>query len=234
MTTAITHFQRFRPLYAIGVLSAVCLSGAHLLGDPKTLDWPTWIQAVGSVAAIFVAVWVSTDQARLQLDRDDKAARADVIGTLCSLQGEVEMTLLYIASEGAEFLAHDKPGEPILFTLPLPEYPYPIFDALIPKLGAITDPDMQRQIIHAYAKAKSLAMTISQHNQLVDEYEAMRAQNIAMKPHDVPLNLQPYRDRLAGYSDTARSSVTEVQAELTLLREALMRKQIVVASPGFP
>jgi hypothetical protein len=86
----------------VGVLDKVIFSGPagySLQVGPTSLDAPAWVQAVGSIAAILVAVWTVSDQRRQQensaVERD--AAFADFIerfledidGTIRSIETDI-------------------------------------------------------------------------------------------------------------------------------------------------
>jgi len=91
------------------------------------------------------------------------------------------MSLVYMEREILPVLEHIAPGDPIAYTFRLHEYPFPIFDALIPKLGMLTA-KIRQEIIQAYAQAKSLAITTTVHNELCDEFEGVEIRYRATPP----------------------------------------------------
>lgn len=65
----------------------------------SNVDWPAWVQAVGSVLAIFVAIAVAAHQSRLQQKRDDARDDAYVRSAVIALEhaeaamGQTQMDL---------------------------------------------------------------------------------------------------------------------------------------------
>lgn len=167
---------RFWPVAAISGAAALTLYLAYVLTPlDKGFDWPAWVQAVGSISAILAAIWVSEDQGRQQKLRDATREKAEIVGTLRSLLAEVQTTLLYLDQMGPVLHAK-KAGHPIRSVFSLPEYPFPVFDGVIPKLGAISDGELLREIIHSYGYARSLAITATVHDKMVQTLEDAEAQ----------------------------------------------------------
>ena len=218
-----SHARRFWHLYALLVISIVVLAIARYLLFPKSFDWPAWVQAVGSIAAILVAVWVTADQAEQQRLRDLDRETAEVAGVLRSILAEVEMTWIYLANEMEPHLQVRK-GEPIQTVFSLPEYPFPIFDALIPKLGTIPSAQLQVQIIRAFTLAKSLAMTAETHNGLVGELSNAESNRSSLNGNGKYENALR---ALLKYDTSLRTSFDLVRTDLIDLRDAL---RIVCAS----
>lgn len=135
-------------------------------------DWPGWVQAIGSVWAILVAVWVSWQQAESQRKSEEQKERSELAGLLRSLRAELDSTILYTKMRvGHHFDAHQH-GRPFLFKYPISENSFPIFDALIPKLGTIQDDELRNHIVQTYSKAKGIVLTFRAHNDLVADFLA--------------------------------------------------------------
>ena len=62
-----SHFNRSWPLYTFGASAVTVLIVARYFIYTDNFDWPAWVQAVGSITAILVAVWIA--------DRDARARR---------------------------------------------------------------------------------------------------------------------------------------------------------------
>lgn len=219
MTTKTSHIRRYWQLYALGSGAALALGGAnHFVPE---FDWPSWIQAVGSIAAILAAVWVSSDQVEQQRQREAERESAEIASILSILNAEVETSLKYIEREISPVLADTKVGNPIKYTFRMPEYPFPIFDALIPKLGIIPSPALQRQIIHAFAQAKSSAITIQVHNDLADALERVEIRYRANPPQAGNGEYGGALRSLTHYGDPLRLSCEETLKELRGLQKTL-------------
>lgn len=187
-------------------------------------DWPGWLQAVGSVWAVLVAVWVSWNQSESQRTRDELAAKAEIAGVIRCLRAEVETTLMYANSHIASDLNISRSGTPFRVMFPIPDNPFPIFDALIPKLGIISNDEMQREIIHTYAVAKSLAATIRHHNLMLNELSAAEVRQNEQPFAITDIAVRKHFLELAAYSDALRSefnpAMENMRALLQILRDA--------------
>lgn len=221
MTKRQSRLRRFAPLIALGLAAVATITCAHALIGASKFDWPAWVQAVGSIEAILVAVWVSADQANQQRERDEANERSVVMGMLHSLRAEIEFSLKHAGTEIAANLAQTEAGQPFLFRIVLPEYPFPIFDALIPRLGMIRESQLQRQIIHAFASAKSFAMTLNQHNELVIAYAVAERRHLEEQTHATATYLAVASTELSMYSDTLREIFEPTRTQLRALLSAL-------------
>jgi len=208
----------------IVLLTAILALATFLIGHHLALsrqDWPGWLQAIGSIWAILVAVWVSWQQAEAQRRRDEDAQIAEVKGVIRSLRAEAETTLEYANTHIADDLRESKPGTPFNVVFPLPESPFPIFDALIPKLGLISNDELQRQIIHTFTLGKSLALTIKHHNLMVNELQAAELRRKEQPYAISDGGVQPRWLELAAYSDNLRDEFDPAMQQLNTLLQAL-------------
>lgn len=224
MTKKQTHMSRFWRLYALAIASIILLAIARIFLSPteSTFDWPSWVQAVGSVSAIVAAIFVSSDQAEQQRQRDLVNQREEMDGVLRCLRVEVKTTLLYIQTQVGEAIVGVPRGEPIRVVFPLPEYPFPIFDGLIPKLGGIHNAQLQEQIIFTFTLAKSLAMTAGAHNSLVEALAIAEARFTDTLQFDAGQEASRALEALIRYGASLRQSFHAAHAELDSLHTALI------------
>ncbi len=224
MTKEQTHLRRFWHLYALAAIAALLLAIARIIFAPVEgeFDWPAWVQAVGSVAAIVAAIFVSTDQAEQQRRREAINQRQEEEGMLRCLLAEVETTLMYIQTQVGDAIVGVPHGEPIRVVFPLPDYPFPIFDGLIPKLGGIHDTRLQGQIIHTFTLAKSLAMTTNTHNSLVETLITAEVRYADTHHLDAEQAAARAREELIRYGSSLRRSFQLALSELDALRTALL------------
>ena len=81
--------------------------------DKAKVDWPAWVQAIGSIAAILVAIWVShweSERARKMVREDLYEIRSAVAGLAREMANEVDRLATsfkgqpaYHAYEGASY-----------------------------------------------------------------------------------------------------------------------------------
>jgi hypothetical protein len=225
MNNTKTHLGSYWPIYAIGAADIFILAIAYryLTLSDGSFEWPAWIQAVGSISAILVAIWVSSHQVRQQRTYDLARQQDELDGVLRSIRGEVFTTQLYFASEVTPAFRNTESGQQIRTIFSLPEYPFPIFDGLIPKLGMISDKKLLQDIIRTYAQTKSFALTAKVHNKLVEEVENAErdcsgaGSSNAMRVRDIATaNLARYGVQLRDSYVTAFYELQELSAALAI------------------
>jgi hypothetical protein len=220
MKTFTLHLERFLLLYVLGLTCILILLAAYSFLPGGGFDLPTWVQAVGSIAAILVAVWVSSDQTKQQRQRDDQREADEIEGVIRCIKAEVQTSLKYMSREVLPALEHVSSGDPIRFEFRLPEYPFPIFDALIPKLGMLPTL-LRQQMIHTYAQAKSLAITTSVHNDLAEAFELVEIRFNAKPPLASINELGGALQALTRYGDTLRLAFDATHKDLHALHKKL-------------
>jgi hypothetical protein len=172
----ITFLKRANSPLILGIhISLWILVDLVLLGrvnDLSKSDWSGWVQAVGSVGAILVAVGVAHHQSESQREREESKGRDDVSGLLRCLRSELEVALAQLVAGVGPLIEATKPDSPFDITFPVPEDPFHIYNALIPKLGTIRDDNLRNQIVRAYAAGKSFILTMRFNNDLVQKMRA--------------------------------------------------------------
>lgn len=144
------------------------------------MDWsnanaPAWFQAVFSVIAILAAVGVAYWQNEAQRRRNDESEQSELRGLLRSLCAELTVSLQQLEHRIGPDIRGKELGQPFLFTFPLTENPFHIYDALIPKIGTIKDIALQHAIIRTYAIAKGLVASFRFNNEMLATYEGTLA-----------------------------------------------------------
>ncbi|WIY67964.1 hypothetical protein KB221_07495 [Aquidulcibacter paucihalophilus] len=73
------------------------------------VDWPAWVQAVGSVLAILVAIAVAAHQSRVQQRRDDARDDSYVRGAVIALEhAEAAMSQTQLDLGGMKLVSRDQ------------------------------------------------------------------------------------------------------------------------------
>jgi hypothetical protein len=157
------------PLLAIVITVNLIVQGfAH---DLTKSDWAAWVQAVGSVLAIFVAIWVSWDQAKTQRRREIEREDSELTGLLRALRTEISANAENARVAFGTDLEIVTENNPYLCTLPISEDPFDIYNGVVPKLGLIRDDALRDQIVRTYGSAKGFVLTLRYHNDLVAVFE---------------------------------------------------------------
>lgn len=140
-----------------------------------------------------------------------------------SLRAEIETTLQYAGNDIARELGETAPGTPFLSRIRLSEHPFPIFDALIPRLGTVGDDALRRQIVHGYSRAKSFALTLNMHSDLVTAFHIAEVKQRETPTEATLENMVNLHEQLTRYSDSLREMFEPTRQELRSLLNALSR-----------
>src|ERR1700693_3912733 len=93
-------------------------------------EWPSWVQAVGSIGAILVAIWVLRKQNAQAIEREND----EILQLLFSLQDEISVTAEGFAENGGKALLALTSGA---FTnrVPLSENAFVVYNGSTSKIG---------------------------------------------------------------------------------------------------
>ena len=189
-------------------------------------EWASWVQAIGSIAAILAAVWVSWQQSEQQRRRDQAKDRSTSVGILRCLCNEVETTILNRMETGI-LLENTPRHEPYRYLTPMSDQPFPIFDSLIPQLGCITDDRLQRKIIRTFSRAKNHVLTIRRLNCLIAAFEVACRENEKFPSVNTIASRKKVEKELIACTTEFRNEFSQLRPELSDLLENLL-----VASAG--
>lgn len=143
------------------------------------LDWsdesaPAWVQGIGSIVAILVAISVAIYQTDAQRARDKAVADGELRGLLLSLRSELLSNLSMLEVQIGPIIRAKPPGEPFYTTYPLPEDPFHVYNALLPRLATMTDDSLRDSIVNTYTLAKGFVLTVRFNNGLLAHYEGLK------------------------------------------------------------
>jgi hypothetical protein len=201
MTTKISLISaspRFILVITAGVTIATCLLGWHFNLDRN--QWPGWVQAVGSVLAILVAVWVSWQQADSQQRREAQNAEDELHGLISAIKTEIETNSANAHDAIGKHLLTLSPGTHFNGIMPISEDPFDIYNAALPKLGLIRDPELRAQIVRTYSLAKGFVLTLRYHNALVENLETAQIEHELGPTQNTSSRIRILKAELVGYT----------------------------------
>lgn len=153
---------------AIAIAGVAIGVGVALQGWPA---WPgadgaAWVQAIGSVVAILVAVWVARDQHAKAETRSAKAEMDEVRNFLAGIREELHANWLVYMINIGNTVAETKPGAAIEWTWPIPDNPFKVYGATVAVLGRVPEDELRKAIVATYIVAGGLLQTWKMHNTL--------------------------------------------------------------------
>jgi uncharacterized membrane protein len=197
-------------LLGLGVVISIVIA-ATADGTTNSGDWPAWVQAVGSIAAILVAVWVPYQQ------REDAAAderdQRKIEGRRVQLAIRDELKLLdenFATGPNVAHLLALPSGEIFNCIIPIPPERFPIYKAVIGRLTLIDDDDQRREIIAAYEWAAGMIFSAAQNNQLLYEYVETAEKIQRWNTPYYVARLEDQKQNLILKADEMRSLCTQV------------------------
>jgi hypothetical protein len=166
----------------------------------------SWMQAVGALIALAIAIGVPWWQKKQAAKQAKEAEDLQLRHLLRNLQDEMAVASGGFFEASGEHLLSSTEGTPFHVTIPLLEHPFPIYEACGPQLGRIPDEDLRRLVISAYSRAIGFAASIRFNNQLIMRYEhADYLAVVLADDYHVALRTH-HRKALATYGDSLRAS----------------------------
>jgi hypothetical protein len=164
-----TRWYVFAFSVAVTVVTAREVGSIYALNES---EWAAWVQAVGSIGAILVAVWVSHDQNQQALRRSAEIEASDTRRMLLSLADEMESLWAVLASRLEPFMGAEDVDKAMLIIFTTPAHPFSVYDSHVHRIGVIADPVLRQQLITTYVKGLGLLATFSTNSDLVRNFEA--------------------------------------------------------------
>lgn len=205
-------------IFSIAVTVALLLFPAL-----KSEAFAAWVQAIGSIGAILVAIWVSSEQHRKQGIREAEREEAEVDGMLRSLRSEIETMLEAVQERVGKALDGSAPGSRFDTIYPIADEPFRVYYGLIPKLGMIKGDQLRKRIVATYAHAHGLVMTFQYNNELIVRYNAA----VVCARNGMQSNIEDLKNAevtLCNYGDGLRRIYGETKSQANKLLAMLAKR----------
>lgn len=211
-------------MLVIGVAAVFSLCWWFIYTHIKAADWAAWVQAVGSIAAIFFAVVLTWYQAEASVERERIKEKEEVKGLLLSIRDELSVNIQMAQTMVGNNLEKTTAGTAFYFTFPVQEDPFNIFNSVASRLPLIKDEVLRLQIIRTYGIAKGAIGTFRFNNELILKLEAARrkAREINSSTNDQDANL--IDARLNAYGDGVRGHYATLKSEFNILLSQLRER----------
>lgn len=209
---------------AIGATAVIVLCGWIISAYIKAADWAAWVQAVGSIAAIFFAVVLTWYQGQASIERERIKEEQEVKGLLLSIRDELCISIQMAQQMVGNELDKTEPGTAFYFYFPVQEDPFNIYNSLAQRLPLIKDEILRLQIIKTYGIAKGAIGTFRKNNDLLLQYEsAWRSRNKSGSATD-KIDADVMETQLVNYGDGVRLHYARVKSEIEILLSLLRDK----------
>lgn len=194
--------------YAVIALSAVAGLFAYNLIPWATADsssWAAWVQTVGSVLALAIAVWLphrERKDAKVEAKTDDLSASRKVI---LSIRDELEVLTENFSGPNIGILFDLAPDEFFAMPIPIPRERFPIYKAVIAQLSLIENDELRKIIVRTYDATEGLVLAAEQNNGLLRSYEIAVADANENDDEYNANRVQHLGSVLVGYAGTMKS-----------------------------
>lgn len=143
------------------------------------LDWankdaPAWVQAVGSVLAIFAAIGVSINQHRNDLKRDEINDEVAVQRLLLGIRDEVVIAMRGAKTSFGKGISEAIIGDGVHMIFYPSDRPFKIYNSNVDRIGIIPEDKLRAEIIAAYARFELLLVALKMNNDQLADYLVMQ------------------------------------------------------------
>lgn len=180
-------------------------------------DLAAWVQAVGSVAAILVAVWISHQDSQNAEKRARAAERSEAESVLRIIAAELFVQWTQYESSAGSVVLNAQDKKPMLFYWEPPNTPLPVQMACIGRLIGIEDTDLHRKIVLAYAEFTLLIRLFRLNNRELENIDQANRLAIQLTKGASALQDESLR-RLAGNTTSLKNAHSRADK---FVREAL-------------
>ncbi len=190
-----------------------------------------WVQALGSVAAILVAVAVANNQVKSARAQALEAERREMFNILQAIRDEIETLWEGFQKTFGYRFADSNPDEVFNFIWPSPEDPFVVYHASAGKIGHIDNHELRRTIVRLYARAEGMLVTVRTHNARL---LAVRAARRAWEDTQTDLNKTRLADaetEAKAYANIMRGLYEDID-KLVEDAKRLLPSQATDASPA--
>lgn len=207
------------PLQTIVVV--VC-AAAFLHHPPETAEGiAAWVQAVGSIAAIVIAIWVSHKQYRDTRELEAQRSKDDAAKDLAETKAFVhaireELTTIYhgYKSDTQKRLRDTPDDQPFNYFYPVTSDAFTIYNGASIKVGKVPHPELRRLIVVVYAQAKGIVSSFQLNNGLLNDLSAF---DVQYRGEDREQRLEERRQNMIVYATKLKDRDRVLSADLEKL-----------------
>ncbi|WP_175625595.1 MULTISPECIES: hypothetical protein [Oxalobacteraceae] len=206
------------------------------IGNYFDLDkstWAGWVQAIGSIVAIFAAIYISQYQHQSDRKRDVIAEKNQLLRLMQSLKDELDVVKTSFALSAGDNIKSTPDGEGVPFYMELSDRPFMVYSSYVTQIGIIPDSELRRDIIATYTRFNIFILTLKINNGMFNRVDGWLRDGALMEKSENPIVQKDFRDWKAhgnavrqGYSacvdacdgliEYLKKSITDLQNELKI------------------
>lgn len=206
---------------AIAALTVVLLAFLALNPPNTVSDLAAWVQGLGSVGAVFVAIFVINLQHTRQQNIEKARQDAEVSHMLTALRDEAETLLSLFIDRFGSRIAGIQTGEPLDSLYPVGTDVFQIFEGYKGSIGEIQDRDLRKKIVVAYAHARGLVYSIKLNNMLIHEYKQARTNELLNSTNETRSIMHGSFESLVNYASVIKPAWAQTQHHVQTMVDAI-------------
>jgi hypothetical protein len=157
--------------YPLLFLVVAIFAGVLYLHFPKPADWPAWVQAVGSVIGIGIAIYVPNRQIKIAREQDLAETRAFVQ----AIREELGTLWLGYSTNLRPHLHAVKEKDFLRLSFPMSTEAFTIYNGSSSRVGKVSDAELRRLIVAVYANAKGLIFSYQMNNKMLVDLDSIES-----------------------------------------------------------
>ncbi|MEM5459645.1 hypothetical protein VSR69_33035 [Paraburkholderia phytofirmans] len=164
-------------LFAIGFGAGMLLTALLKFPPNSSSDWATWVQAIGSIGAVGIAIWVSHKQYRDSQLLEGQRRGAEIAREETEIRAFIQATHDELRAIWSDYNEHVGPAlrktrddQPFLYLFPASEDAFTIYNGSASyQIGKVPDVELRRLIVSVYSRFKRLILSLQINNRMVQE-----------------------------------------------------------------
>lgn len=144
----------------------------------------SWVQALGSVGAILIAVYVLREQQKHFLEAEERRLVEAESRLLLSLHTEIDLRWAQYMDRLGSKIESGEIRNMGLIEWRTPENPFPVYSAACSDLGVIRDHSILALVIKTYAELESLLLTSHMLIDLIKEADSQYSEDLTEEDVD--------------------------------------------------
>lgn len=192
--------MRLRWKVAAGFGAGALVTAFALHPPLSSQDWAAWVQALGSMGAIWIAVWILKKQNEHAVRREEDETDQIIL----SLRDEVFALLAGFNQYNGPKLKENPTGAFIL-RVPVSEGAFAIYNGSSGRIGKVRNHELRARIVITYARAYGFIKMLQLNSEMVKEFEELRVQ-AAAQPNRFDVLLEQKTWQLNDYGPKLRTS----------------------------
>ncbi|MFM0505281.1 hypothetical protein [Paraburkholderia caffeinilytica] len=216
--------HRWKIQYAAGFGAGVLLTALVKFPPNSSSDWAAWVQAIGSIGAIGIAIWVSHKQYRdaliLEQERKKSLAEqgsAEIRAIVEAVRDELDALWEGYNLQIGPLLRSLPVGSPFNFIYPVFTDAFTVYNGVSSKIGRIPERELRRLIVATYAHAKGLVYSFQLNNKMLTDRQQI---DLLYQGNDRGQRLAQQDQILIEYAAILKERDTQIQ---TLVVELSVR-----------